>query len=82
MAKASFFANDIKVRRKGEYLVLEARKKCQHGTVFDEVFLTLPGQLESLFTVIAENEHPLHSQDNINNSDSLAQRFKRFSGNN
>ena len=81
MAKASFFVNDIKVRRKGEYLVLEARKKCQHGTVFDEVFLTLPGQLESLFTMIKGNDS-LYSQDNMNNSDSLAQRFKRFSGNN
>jgi hypothetical protein len=81
MAKASFFANDIKVRRKGNYLVLEARKKCQHGTVFDEVFLTLPGQLESLFTMI-EGSYSLYSQDNMNNSDSLAQRFKRFSGNN
>ncbi len=81
MAKASFFVNDIKVRRKGEYLVLEARKKCQHGTVFDEVFLTLPGQLESLFTMIEGNDS-LYSQDNMNNSDSLAQRFKRFSGNN
>lgn len=81
MAKASFFANEIKVRRKGDYLVLEARKKCQHGTVFDEVFLTLPGQLESFFSMI-ENDHSLYSQDNMNNSDSLAQRFKRFSGDN
>lgn len=81
MAKASFFVNDIKVRRKGEYLILEARKKCQHGTVFDEVFLTLPGQLESFFTMIEGNDS-LYSQDNMNNSYSLAQRFKRFSGNN
>lgn len=82
MAKASFFVNDIKMRRKGEYLVLEGRKKCQHGTVFDEIFLTLPGQLESLFTMIEEEDHSPYSQDNTNDSNSLTQRFKRFSGNN
>ena len=82
MAKASFYVNDLKVRRKGEYLVLEARKKCHHGTVFDEVFLTLPGELEAIFTKIDQNDNSLPSQDSPDQSDSLAQRFKRFSGDN
>ena len=81
MVKASFYVNDIKVRRKGEYLVLEARKKCQHGTVFDEIFLTLPGKLDTLFTMVEQSHSEFH-QNNINQSTSFAQRFKRFSGDN
>ena len=78
MAKASFFVNSIKVRRKEGYLILEARKQCQHGTVFDEVFLTLPREFEHLFTNIDNSsEQPLE-----NDSASLLEHFKRFNGNN
>jgi hypothetical protein len=80
MAKASFYVNDIKVRRKGEFLVLEARKRCQHGTVFDEIYLTLPVQLVHLFTKV-EGAKAGESIGDID-SNILAKRFKRFSGNN
>ncbi len=71
MAKASFFVNDIRVRRKGDFLVLEARKQCQHGTVFDEVFLTVPAKLAHLFTEIDQG-------GNISDCDKTALKFERF----
>ena len=71
MAKASFFVNDIKVRRKGDYLVLEARKQCQHGTVFDEVFLTVPAKLAHLFTEIGQD-------GNVTHCDKRDLKFERF----
>jgi hypothetical protein len=74
MAKASFYVNSIKVRKKEDYLVLEARKQCQHGTVFDEVFLTLPGELSYLFNDI---ENPSENEFK-GESVSLLERFKRF----
>jgi hypothetical protein len=82
MAKASFFVNDITIRKKGEYLVIEARKKCQHGTVFDEIFLTLPGNLEFFFTTIDQNYKSLFTESNDNKSGNLFDRFERFSSDN
>ena len=32
MAKALFFANDLKVRSKGKFLIIKARRKYQYGT--------------------------------------------------
>ncbi len=75
MAKASFYVNDLKVKRKGDFLVIEARKKCKHGTVFDEVFLTVPAGMASLLNVKEQNHSNL--EDN-NKSTYLAERFKRF----
>ena len=82
MAKASFFVNDIKIRKKGDFLVLEARKVCQHGTVFDEVFLTLPGKLGTFFTQIEGNPNSIFSQNPAGNLETLTERFKRFSSDN
>jgi hypothetical protein len=45
MAKAAFFVNDLKIVEKGKFLVLEARRQCEHGHVIDQVFLTLPAEL-------------------------------------
>lgn len=78
MAKASFYINDVTVRCDGDYLVLEARKKCQHGTVFDEVFLTLPKQLAHLFTRIEGMEDPSIEPS----TESLLKQFRRFSTDN
>ncbi len=80
MAKASFFVNDIKVRKQGDYLILEAFKKCSHGTVFDEVYLTLPVQLMHLFTNVEGIKGSKFNGDI--NSDVLAKRFKRLLGDN
>jgi nicotinamide riboside transporter PnuC len=78
MAKASFFSNHLKVRRKDKYLVVEARRICQHGHVLDEVFLTLPIELASLFTQVEQTQDSV-SPEEQNNNDSVAhKRFKRF----
>lgn len=81
MAKASFYVNDIRVRRKGEFLVLQARKKCQHGTVFDEISLTMPGELAVFFKMIEQEDTPPVQQD-MKYSDLLSERLKRFLGDN
>lgn len=78
MAKAAFFVNSIKVRQKEDCLVLEARKQCQHGTVFDEVFLTLPKELSHLFNNIDNALEQEFKGDAV----SLSERFKRFNSNN
>ena len=80
MAKASFYVNDIKIRKKGDHLVLEARKQCQHGTVFDEIFLTLPSELGFNFTMIDTTQDIPSLKDK--NNDSLAEHFKRFTTDN
>ena len=82
MAKASFFANDLKVRRKGEFLVIEARKKCQHGTIFDEVFLTVPAEWAPLFTRIDQSQNIASLQIKKIETLTLAERFERFSSEN
>lgn len=78
MAKASFFANDLKVRKKGEYLIVEARKMCQHGTVFDEIFLTVPAEWAPLFTRIEQTPNSVPSEDQNGQADTITNRFKRF----
>lgn len=80
MANAAFFVNDIKVKKKGQYILVEARKKCKHGTVFDEVFLTLPAQLMYLFTEV-EGPDEKKLADDIS-TDILAKRFNRFTSEN
>lgn len=82
MANAAFFVNDIKVKKKGQYLVVEARKKCQHGTVFDEVFLTLPVQLEYLFSRVEDYNKKKFSENESSDSTCLTELFKRFSSEN
>lgn len=80
MAKASFFVNHITVRKKGEFLVIEAKKMCQHGTVFDEVFLTLPGEMDCYFTQIesAQADPPAGHPKN----QGPAERFRRYMSDN
>lgn len=82
MANAAFFVNDIKVKKKGQYLLVEARKKCGHGTVFNEVFLTLPVQLEHLFNQVESNNHKKPLDEQSSDSQSLTELFKRFSSEN
>jgi hypothetical protein len=82
VAKALFFANSLTVRKRGDYLVLQAQMKCQHGKVLDEVFLTLPGQLTHLFTSIEDACDNTVSGEGLNKTNSLAERFKRFSNDN
>jgi hypothetical protein len=80
MAKASFFVNDFKVKKQGDLLVIKAQKKCIHGTVFDEVFLTLPAELMYLFNEI-EGAEIKKDGDDIKEVD-IAELFKRFIGDN
>lgn len=80
MAKASFYVNDIKVRKKGDHLILEARKQCQHGTVFDEIFLTLPSELGFNFTMVDTRQDFPSLKNNENKS--LTEHFKRFTTDN
>lgn len=82
MAKASFFANHLKVRRKGKFLIIEARRICQHGTVFDEIFLTVPAELAHLFTSIEQAQNSTLPETQNNNTNVLAERFRRFHGDN
>lgn len=106
MAKAVFFVNDIKVHKQGKYLVLEAQNKCQHGTVFDEVFLSMPANLAGQFshfqkdeksdaakvqnqdhkkdqdTGCNQNTDSFQSKKTEDESQSLADHFKRFSADN
>jgi hypothetical protein len=82
VAKASFFVNNLKVTKKGDFLVLEAQMKCKQGKVFDEVHLTLPGQLARFFTSIEGTHNNTISGDGFNDTSSLAERFKRFSNGN
>ncbi|AQQ09853.1 hypothetical protein L21SP3_01672 [Sedimentisphaera cyanobacteriorum] len=80
MAQASFFVNDIKVKRKGDFIFLLAQRKCIHGTVFYEICLTMPAELMHLFSDV-EGAEGNKLNGNIN-ADDLAKRFKRFSGDN
>lgn len=79
MAQASFFINNIRVIKQGQYLILEARRVCPHGTVFDEVLLTMPAECESLFAKQEQSRNKSASLTNTDEQDSLKELFARFS---
>ncbi len=82
MAKAAFFVNHVKVKRKGDFLLVEARRKCQHGTVFEEVFLTLPGDFDYLFSYVEEDSETLYGSGQKEQASNIPNRLKRFLGEN
>ena len=71
MAKAFFFVNDLKVKTSGEYLIVQAQNKCQHGTVFDEVILTLPKEMGGNFKSSEDPPLPLRTFEILNTSPRL-----------
>jgi hypothetical protein len=79
MANASFFVNDVEVKNEGEFTILKAQRKCQHGTVFDEVFLIMSAGCMSLLKNMEQNQHNLTSQNYAENQNSLKDMFTRFS---
>jgi hypothetical protein len=82
MANAAFYVNDIRIIRHGEYLVLVARRRCPHGGVFDEVYLTMPEDLASFFNQIESCDCADSPDTPPENSTRLEDRFKRFSSDN
>ena len=82
MAKASFFVNHLKVRKKNEFLIIEAKKMCRHGTVSDEVFLTIPAEWATLFTKIEQTQDAASLQGGKHEPKTIVERFKRFSSEN
>ena len=80
MASAAFYINDLQIKQHEGHLILAARRRCPHGRVFDEVYLTMPEDLASFFRdtepekkeesspIATEPESPLP----------LSDRFKRF----
>ena len=82
MVKAAFFINDVRLRRNGEFLVLEARQRCPHGNVFDEIYLTLPIEMARYFNIEQheDDDKPAVAKDEptIN----LAEIHKRLSSDN
>jgi hypothetical protein len=82
VANASFYANSLKVRKKGHFLILKAKMKCHHGKVIDEVVVTLPGKLAHFFTSIEDANGQTISNKEFNKTNSFVERFKRFSSDN
>jgi hypothetical protein len=82
MANAAFYVNDIRIIRHGEHLVLIARRKCPYGGVFDEVYLTMPEELASLFNQIESCDCADSPDTARENSTRFKDRFKRFSSDN
>ncbi len=82
MASAMFYVNDVRVKKCRGQLVLAARRRCPHGGVFDEVYLTMPEEMASLFNQVESCDHADSPDARPKKSARFEDRFKRFSSDN
>jgi hypothetical protein len=61
MAQASFCVNQVRLIDKGEYVVIEGKRECQHGHVIDHVLLSVPAEIKGLFRALDEEDESAKS---------------------
>ncbi len=82
MAKAAFFAEELTVTDKGEFLVIEGVRRCPHGHAVEQVFITVPKKLGHLFTEIRRDEESSEAGSPQPPSPVVAERLRKYFGNN
>jgi hypothetical protein len=78
MAQAAFFVNDLKIVDKGDCLLLEARRRCQHGKIIARIYLAFPAELRHVFAECARTPAKDMTQSDTGLRDAWRHRLDEY----